>query len=205
MRHLLILLLAVLSGCATLPGGDKSGMASASLGAWPAALAEERAQKLAPITSWRLNGRLGVQLENDGFSAAVVWVQNDDHFDIRLFDPIGRQVAWLQGNGKAVGLKTAEGQSFSGENPEQLLQQHLGWSIPVKSLTWWVKGLPDPNTVAWRQEFDEKGRLIALQQGGWSMRVARYQGDDILALPEITRMEQPKNSVKLKLLIKSWQ
>ncbi len=189
----------LLAGCATAPA-TKPGVPA---GVWPSELAVERAEKLAPITTWKLDGRLGVQLENDGFSAALVWLQNGERFDIRLFDPVGRRVAWLRGDDKAVDLQTAQGQSFRGDNPERLLQKYLGWSIPVRSLTWWVKGLPDPTTVAWRQEFDDNGRLVALEQGGWSMRIASYQSDDKLALPKLTKMAQ--GNVRLKLLIKSWE
>ncbi len=190
---------ALIAGCATTPV-TKPGTTS---GIWPSELAAERAEKLAPITTWKLDGRLGVQLENDGFSAALVWLQDGDRFDIRLFDPVGRRVAWLRGDDKAVDLQTAQGQSFKGDNPEALLQKYLGWSIPVRSLTWWVKGLPDPTTVAWRQEFDDNGRLVSLEQGGWSMHIASYQSDDKLALPKLTKMAQ--GNVKLKLLIKSWE
>ncbi len=191
------LVMLLLAGCATTSSVNESGSG------WPVELASERTEKLAPITAWKLQGRLGVQLENDGFSAALIWLQDNGRFDIRLFDPVGRRVAWLRGTDKAVDLQTAQGQSFSGDNPEILLKKYLGWSIPVKSLAWWVKGLPDPTTVAWRQEYDDLGRLVSLEQGGWSMRIASYQSDDVLALPKLTRMQQ--GNVKLKLLIQSWE
>ncbi len=197
MAVAVVAIVLLFSGCASVPTPRPAD------GVWPTELAVERTEVLAPISTWKLQGRLGVQLENDGFSAALTWLQDNDHFDIRLFDPVGRRVAWLRGSDKAVDLQTAQGQSFSGDNPEKLLQKYLGWSIPVKSLSWWVKGLPDPTTVAWRQEYDDAGRLVALEQGGWSMRITRYQSDEKLALPKLARMEQGK--VKLKLLIKSWE
>jgi outer membrane lipoprotein LolB len=192
-----VLLLAALAGCATQRSGALYD------GVWPSEMAAERARVLAPMKIWTLKGRLGVQLKNDGFSAGMVWLQDHDNFDISLFDPVGRRVAWLRGNNRNVDLQTAQGQSFTGSDPERLLQEHLGWSIPVRSLSWWVKGLPDPATVAWSQEYDDYGRLIALNQGGWSMRIARYQDSDKHALPRLTRMEH--KDVKLKLLIKSWE
>ena len=197
MAAAVVAIVLLFSGCASVPTPRPAD------GVWPTELAVERTEVLAPISTWKLQGRLGVQLENDGFSAALTWLQDNDHFDIRLFDPVGRRVAWLRGSDKAVDLQTAQGQSFSGDNPEKLLQKYLGWSIPVKSLSWWVKGLPDPTTVAWRQEYDDAGRLVSLEQGGWSMRITRYQSDEKLALPKLARMEQGK--VKLKLLIKSWE
>lgn len=187
----------LLAGCAATPPVRPVD------GVWPSELAVERTEVLGPVSKWKLEGRLGVQLENDGFSAGLVWLQDDGRFDIRLFDPVGRRVAWLRGTEKAVDLQTSQGQSFSGDNPEKLLQKYLGWSIPVKSLSWWVKGLPDPTTVAWRQEYDDAGRLVSLEQGGWSMRIVRYQSGDKLALPKLARMAQ--GNVKLKLLIKSWE
>ena len=192
-----VALVAGLSGCASQP--EKGGYGDV----WPTKMAAERARALAPKKIWKLEGRLGVQLEHDGFSAGLIWLQDHGHFDISLFDPVGRRVARLTGNEGAVDLKTSQGQSFSGDDPEKLLQKHLGWSIPVRSLSWWVKGLPDPATVAWRQEYDDLGRLVSLSQGGWDMHIVSYQDADRHAMPRLTRMTHDK--VKLKLLIRSWE
>lgn len=192
-------MVALLGACATK--GPVSPPAEISK--WPSAMAAKRAAKLIPIRSWSLKGRLGIQLPSEGLSAGIEWLQNKKEYQIKLFDQLGRQVALLTGGPGRVALKTSKGDSFHGRNAEKLLQKHLGWTIPVESLFYWVRGLPDPNTVAWREDYDDAGHLVALSQGGWRVRLSRYDGEGITALPQLVRIE--REDIKLKLLIKEWQ
>lgn len=189
----------LLAGCATQA---KVGGLPQAKSEWPSAMAAQRAAELGPMRKWALKGRLGVQLPSDGLSAGLEWHQDGESYEIKLFDQLGRQVALLQGSAKHVSLTTSKGESFKGNDAEKLLQTHLGWTIPVKSLFFWVRGLPDPKTVAWREDYNDAGHLAALSQGGWSVSLSRYSSTEITALPQLARVE--RESIKLKLLVKEW-
>ncbi len=195
----LALMLAALSGCAALPPESMT----IEGGATPVERAQDRRAHLEKIRSWQIKGRLGIQRADEGFSAAMEWQQNGGVYDIRLFDPLGKRVAWLVGNERDVSLLTPDGRDLRSNNPQQLLQDELGWSFPVTSLLYWVRGLPDPASIAWREEYDALGRLSVLEQAGWTVNFDSFLSDDALALPKLTRLA--RDDTRLKLLVSEWR
>jgi len=185
----------LLAGCATIVKTPRSGPYRA--------VVESRLAQLAEKNSWTLEGRLAIRKGDEGFSAGIVWQQQDETFDIRLLDPLGRRVAWLQGNPQRVTLATADGKTHKGVDPQILLRQNLGWAIPLDSLKYWVKGMPDPNKASWREEYDNIGRPLLLDQADWQVKLSRYDSDQPLALPQMVRLE--REGFRAKLLIDSWE
>ncbi|MGF1644712.1 MAG: lipoprotein insertase outer membrane protein LolB [Thiotrichales bacterium] len=199
LRLLVLLVMqAMIFGCATV-----APPAPRSEGPAPIDLSEQRRLQLAKIDTWDIKGRLGVQREEEGFSASLEWKQNGQVSDIRLFDPLGRRVAWLVSDRGEVNLLTGDGKDLRSDNPEELMQTHLGWSFPVRSLFHWIKGIPDPDEVAWREEYDDVGRLVKLEQSGWSMTVERFLGEDPLARPALAVLEREK--MRVKVLVNEWR
>ncbi|HGG61114.1 MAG TPA: outer membrane lipoprotein LolB [Gammaproteobacteria bacterium] len=166
-------------------------------------MADQRQSRFARLKQWKIEGRLGVRHKDDGFSAEMKWLQDGNHFDIRLIDPLGRQVARLTGDEGRVELRTMDGKSFKARRAENLLEAALGWSFPVQSLLYWVKGVPDPNFLVWRQEYDDLGRLERLEQNKWRLTISRYQGLGSEYIPRIIRMA--RGDLKVKLLIRDWE
>lgn len=195
----LALMLAALSGCATLPPESMTTEG----GATPVERAQDRRAHLEKIRSWQIKGRIGIQKGDEGFSAAMEWQQNGGVYDIRLFDPLGKRVAWLVGNERDVSLLTPDGRDLRSNNPQQLLQDELGWSFPVTSLFYWVRGLPDPASIAWREEYDALGRLNVLEQAGWTVNFDSFLSDDALALPKLTRLA--RDDTRVKVLVSEWR
>jgi len=189
-------LLVVLS-CATLDSPPKSG------GKLPRDLATERKASYETIDEWNIRGRISIQQGDDGFFAGLEWRQKGKAFDIKLFDPLGRQAAWLRGNKINVSLDTAKGEKINAQNPEQLLLEHLGWTLPIRSLLYWVKGLPDPTTLVWREEYDTQGRIRLIQQANWNVRFIKYLTNDHKSFPKLIRLEH--QDFKMKLLVQEWQ
>jgi outer membrane lipoprotein LolB len=169
----------------------------------PHDLAAERKRAFASIDEWNIHGRLGIQRGDDGFSAGIDWLQKGKTFDIKLSDPLGRQVAWLRGDERQVSLDTAKGQTIKAKDPEALLLKHLGWTLPVRSLFYWVKGLPDPASIVWREEYDEQGRILLIKQAGWEVKFPKYLTKDKKSFPKLTRLEH--QDFKVKLLVQDWQ
>lgn len=211
MRVLLAALLPALMlfGCATAPKPQSQQVPSAVKKAAapgekvPLQLGVERQSRFARVDRWTINGRLGIKKGDEGFSAAIKWKQDKDDFDIRLFDPLGRQVALLLGDLDTVTLKTMDGKEFKAPTAQELLDEQLGWSFPVKSLLFWVKGLFDPSLIVWRQEYDNAGRLVLLDQGDWHVTFPKYQDMESEYIPRIAVLEQ--KDVRVKFLVKAWE
>ncbi|MGV6858750.1 MAG: lipoprotein insertase outer membrane protein LolB [bacterium] len=196
----LVVAVLVLAGCATVdaPKPEKKGPTAVDL-------AEKRDADLKRFANWVIHGRLGVRLPDDGFSAEFTWEQKVDLYKVAVIDPLGRQVAELKGDFDNTRLKLNDGRVLVATDPDALMQANLGWSLPVKSLIYWVRGLPDPHKVAWRREYDDNGRLKLLEQEGWLVTFSRYIESETSEqkFPALIRLSY--KDFKIKLLIQEWR
>jgi len=149
------------------------------------------------LQHWQLSGKIGIRSEQQNQGAYLNWQQCGDDFDIRLSGPLGQGGARLQGTPKQVSLQTGDQLVHAG-NPEQLLQQQLGWSMPVSQLVYWVRGMPSPDQ-AYTITLDASG----FQQSGWQVSYSELQQVDGITLPARATATHPR--LKLILLLKDWQ
>lgn len=191
------LLVVFLTGCA--PVLERPGVTDVRE-AW-----EHRVLALSRYPVWGLKGRVGIRHGEDGWQAGLEWRQDGDDVAITLFDPLGRKVAMLNGDAGQVGLKTSQGNAAVAGNAEALMDDLLGWSLPVSGLRYWVRGLPAPNAGAGetQMEWDERGRVAHLEQDGWDIVYSEYEDTPGLSMPRVLRLR--RGDVAVKLLVKEWQ
>lgn len=183
------------AACATMPARQKALNQNLS---WA-----QRQQQLATITAWQIKGSIGGHTPRQGFSANVVWRQRQDkRYQITIFGPLGVGMTRLDGNASAVTLTNANNQTFSASKPEQLIQQQLGWSLPVSNLYYWIRGLPAPGNVE-ISKFDAYHHLIELKQQGWQINYRQYAGvDGKVDLP--VKLSMRYGDLDLRLVISQW-
>ena len=84
-----------------------------------------------------------------------------------------------------------------------MLEDAVGWSLPISGLDFWVRGLPHPRT-AFSRRLDSKGRARSIRQDGWDIIYRDYRpAPDGLQLPR--RMRLVDDAVTFKLVIEHWQ
>lgn len=153
---------------------------------------------LETIQSWTLKGRVAGKSNEDGFRAGVRWEQRKGHFDIDLLGPLGRKVAKITGGVGDVQLNTSKGESFSANDPELLMQELFGYSLPINGMQYWMRGIPDPEEVYGSIELDEQGRLKQLHQSGWVVDYDRYH-DGAPALPAFIKITSATINANVKI------
>ncbi|MGI9227820.1 MAG: lipoprotein insertase outer membrane protein LolB [Gammaproteobacteria bacterium] len=136
---------------------------------------------------WSLKGRVAGRSNNEGFRAGVRWRQQQHIFDIDLHGPLGRKVAVIKGKEGDVQLTTSKGESYSAADPEDLMQDLFGYSLPVNGLRYWMRGIPDPQQKYASLELDKQGRLKQLNQAGWLIDYNRYH-DGEPAMPAFIKI-----------------
>ena len=195
-KLLLWLCVGLLAACASVPQPPKpKNVAQAQ---------QIHANQMQKIRSFVIKGRIGVQTNtNEGGSASLNWEQHQETFHIHLSSPLGQTIFDLTGNDHSVALQTAEGEHLSAATPEALLTLKTGWHMPVTNLVYWIRGIPVPDKPLYTK-YDDYGRLAELiQPPDWRIEYQDYQMVNGLALPQ--RMTLTSPTVKLKLLISSWQ
>ena len=181
-----------MAGCATLPP--------------PSAPSDSEAQarhlrKLENIGAFSLAGRMAVQTDKRGFSGPLRWkhTEEGDHFS--LYAPLGALVADIQSTTDGVTLVTNDRKTYKADTAETLLQNTMGWSLPLTGLSDWILGRPtnSPHEIV---ALDDHGRLKRLKQDGWDIEYAAYKTVDGTDLPGKVLLRSQQ--LDLKLLVEQW-
>lgn len=196
-RYLLLIFLALnLAACSSLHQRE-----SIELGGDTRAWQQHRAA-VEPLEHWELQGKIGVRSERESGSGTLYWVQHQDQYDIRLSGPLGRGATQMQGDAQGIVLDIAGQPTMYAASAEILLEQQIGWRLPVEHLLWWVRGLPAPDSPS-RLQLDSESRLGRLNQAGWTIEYSRYQNVGELQLPQ--RIQLSGHDVLLTLVVTRWE
>ncbi len=177
-----------LGGCAAVP---------------EAPLVEGRAAQAQVIAAFRLEGRISVRADEQPFSGGIVWSRNGQEERILLRTPLGQGVAEIQlAPGRAV-LVDAEGRRLEAQDGETLLQQALGWSLPLSGMGRWVTGQPDASRP-FTGRMDALGRWLVIEQDGWRIAFDRHAEQNGLALPG-RLVARRGEALEIRLVVDAWQ
>lgn len=178
--------LALLGGCASTPAPDSVG--------W-----DQHRRAVSSLDQWAFSGRIAVSTADGGDTASLRWQQQRDDFTMTVSGPMGlKQARLLREGGELSLVRNGERLPLSPEDDP--LRAEFGWQLPLDYLPWWLRGLPAPGPA--RQELAD-GRLATLEQAGWRIEYAEYQGAADLPLPRVIRFERAE--VSGKILVKSWE
>ena len=180
-----------LAACATRP--------PLTTGVYPAAW-RDNARQLEAMPHWSLQGRIGLKLEEEGWHGSFHWQQAGDEFHIRITGPLGQGGVFLDGDAKRVVFRQGDIRREAAD-AETLLQEALGWHVPVRGMRTWVRGLPR-NVAHAQAYFDDVGQLISLHEEGWILEYPRYTTQRGVTLPAKVKMEN--QSLQIRLVVDQW-
>lgn len=196
----------MLGGCATQTkspsqGANVSTKPTDAQSAW-----QQRQADFARMSSWRLQGKVGVQFQAQSASFNMSWLQTGkDQYEMNIKNPLtGSIVAYLKGERSEVVMQ-ANGKTYKDANAERLLQGHLGVSLPLDGMKYWVRGIPAPDSPVQQVKLDAQGRPELLQQSGWQVEYSGWQGANWKALPERINLSRTPDNTKVKVIAKDWQ
>lgn len=190
------LCLAALAGCAT-PGSTTSQQSTErSDGQW-----QEQLDEVKGFTSWNLIGKVGLRTPQDSTSANLDWRQTPWQYRLLVTGPIGAGRSTLEGRDGRVSLTNSEGR-FEADSPEELMEQQLGWSLPVSNLTDWVRGLPAEGQPHESTE-DSLGFPDTLSQDGWEIDYRSWHNVDGVWLP--SRLVMTYDDLRATLVVNQWE
>ena len=187
----LLLILNACSGVAVKkPGPDKS------------AIYQERAGKLGSISEWGLVGRISLDDGDQGGSGKLRWDIQAETSSIDFHGAMGRGAWHLEIGPDGAVLREANGSEQTAPGVNALIQDRMGWPIPVDALQWWVRGLAAPGAIE-DEQFDVDGLLISLRQFDWNVEFGRYKSQDGIELP--IRLNATRENYRVKLAVSRWR
>ena len=158
-------------------------------------------QQINQLDSWRIRGKVGVRAESGSGSASVDWSQQGKLYEIRLSGALGFGSAHIQGDEQMAHWRQANGERFSSDSPEDVIASALGWSLPIDSLRYWIRGIAAPNAKV--TGFEYRGALLyELEQLGWQLSFDRYDHNSTPTLPG--RIVMVSAGKQITFLIREW-
>ncbi len=183
-----------LTACTSLPSHAPSGAPDET--AW-----EARQGALMALKDWELSGRVAIADGKDGGSGSLDWQQQDEVLRFDFSGPFGAGAVHIQGDADALWVKTSRGDDFVTSDPEQDFAARLHMPLPVLSMRYWMRGIPDP-TAAYDKQVDAQGELTQLTQRGWQVEYQAYAVVQGYSLP--ARLTLTRNDVRIKLVLDTW-
>lgn len=150
---------------------------------------------LYDLKHWSFEGRLALTSQNDSWSANISWEHSPEAEKIKLSGPLGQGAVVISLKGNVVTIDRGGGDVQSSIHPEEFINQQLGMFVPVRSLRYWVVGLPEPS----RSHNDTD---TGFNQEGWLNEYKQMQAVNNGFMP--LKMTVMNKQVKLKLIIDHW-
>ena len=185
IRWLLFPVIALLGGCALLQPA-------------PAPAARPAQAESAPFA---LNGRIAVKHNGSRHSAGLRWTHTALSDEILLLAPLGQTAARVYRDAQHATLDDGD-KHYRADDAETLMQQALGWYLPVRGLHHWVLGLAETGSPA-QIERNTHGQIAVLRQDGWEVHYQRYPDNKPDSLP--TRLQLSREGLQVQLLIDEWE
>ena len=121
---------------------------------------------------------------------------------MHLSGPFGGGDFRLTGNDRRFVLTSGDREFRFHAEPERVIRQEFGLTVPVRGLRYWVLGLSRPDGGI-SKELDGHGRPLRLEQAGWTIENEEYRRYAGVALPHRVVMERP--DLRLKLAVEEWR
>lgn len=187
MRAVALVAMLALAGCASVPRAPLQAD-------WTA-----RRTQLESLDAWRLTGRVAVIVDDRGASASIDWRQRGAASDVAVSGPLGVGALRAEfGGQQGLQIQDSRGAHLEGPAAEELLAQKLGTEVPLRSLRYWLLGIPAPGQPVRLAE--EGGGFV---QDGWSVGIGALQADGPLQLP--LRLTLERDGVRLKVAADHWE
>jgi outer membrane lipoprotein LolB len=157
---------------------------------------------LAGLARWRLEGRIAVQTPDDAWQASLAWDHEGRQDRLLVSGPLNQGTVSIVLQDDLILINEGNGNERISRDPDALMKEKLGFSIPLQSLRYWVLGISAPGEASEELDVYPDGRLKHLKQAEWSLDYERYRDWDRFVLPQKVLIQG--RSLKLKLFADEW-
>jgi len=155
-----------LAGCASVkPQGPSTSNAATSVTAQ---------------TSRAYQGRFAVQYNDQNGQQRnaygnFTWQETGDTVTLQLRNPLGQTLAIVTSSPASATLELPNRQPLTADNVSTLMQNALGFTLPVEGLRYWLQPSPAPTSRAkTEQDPQQPSRLKQITQDGWTIDYLAY-------------------------------
>ena len=197
----------LLSACVTAPREEPAAEPEpGAADTVPLSEAERWALQQAAVRAmgdWEVRGKVAWRVPDDAGSASLVWTQAGGDADLRLSGPLGVGRPRVVRDG-ALSRVRRDGieRSYPADAAPWLPNGAL-LPIPVESIAWWLRGVPDPARPIDELVYGD-GRAGTIRQGGWTITIDAYDDATTPPLPARLAFEAPAADLTLRMIVRDW-
>ncbi|MFM0390854.1 lipoprotein insertase outer membrane protein LolB [Paraburkholderia phytofirmans] len=181
-----------LAGCASVkPQGPSTSNAATSVTAQ---------------TSRAYQGRFAVQYNDQNGQQRNAygnfsWQETGDTVTLQLRNPLGQTLAVVTSSPASATLELPNRQPLTADNVSTLMQNSLGFALPVEGLRYWLQPSPAPTSRAKTEKDPEQpSRLKQITQDGWTIDYLAYADAPATGVKRINlSRSEPPLDIKLVL------
>ncbi|KWE67687.1 outer membrane lipoprotein LolB [Burkholderia ubonensis] len=118
------------------------------------------------------NDRLGRQQNVYG---NFDWQEYGDDVSLELRSPLGQTLAVVKSSPRTASLELPNRQPQFATDVDQLMQNTLGFSLPLAGLRYWLQPTPAPaSPAATVRDAEDGARIKQIRQDGWTIDYLSY-------------------------------
>jgi outer membrane lipoprotein LolB len=157
-------------------------------------------------TSRAYQGRFAVQYNDQNGQQRNAygnfsWQETGDTVTLQLRNPFGQTLAIVTSSPASATLELPNRQPLTADNVSTLMQNALGFALPVEGLRYWLQPSPAPTSRAKTEKDPEQpSRVEEITQDGWTIDYLAYADAPATGVKRVnlTRSEPPLD-IKLVL------
>src|SRR5260364_384260 len=96
------------------------------------------------------------------------WRENGQRVSLHLSNPLGQTLALIQSEPSSASLKVPGHALQTAPHMEDLMQNALGFALPISALRHWIHAMAAPEARALIQSGPNGGHALRIQQDGWT-------------------------------------
>ncbi|AJZ59398.1 outer membrane lipoprotein LolB [Paraburkholderia fungorum] len=131
-------------------------------------------------TSRAYQGRFAIQYNDQNGQQRnaygnFTWQETGDTVTLQLRNPLGQTLAIVTSSPASATLELPNRQPLTADNVSTLMQNALGFALPVEGLRYWLQPSPAPTSRArTEKDPDQPSRLKQITQDGWTIDYLAY-------------------------------
>jgi len=206
--------LSRLISCSGAPRGMALGFAAAAVVALAGcasvqpqgASTSKAATEVTAQTSRSYQGRFAVQYNDQNGQQRNAygnfsWQETGDTVTLQLRNPLGQTLAIVTSSPASATLELPNRAPLTADNVSTLMQNALGFTLPVEGLRYWLQPSPAPTSRA-KTENDpqQPSRLKQITQDGWTIDYLAYADAPATGVKRLNlSRSEPPLDIKLAL------
>jgi outer membrane lipoprotein LolB len=129
------------------------------------------------------------------------WQETGDTVTLQLRNPLGQTLAIVTSSSASATLELPNRQPLTADNVSTLMQNALGFALPVEGLRYWLQPSPAPTSRAKTEKDPEQpSRLKQITQDGWTIDYLAYADAPATGVKRVNlSRSEPPLDIKLVL------